>query len=372
VSVLVAGSASLTCLGDEEATFAALLRGECGVSDLRYFSAGQLNVRRGYHIAEPGPERPGRAGRWLARCVAEAAGQAGLASGARVVLLVGTGLRALRDVELAAGSHPMAAEDLHFGGALTGAVTGAGPAVIISSACAAAGYALALGQDLLELGEADAVVVAGADAMTESMLAMIGRFGAEPADRVRPFDADRPGVLLGEGAAAVVLVREDATPPRPLARLLGCGVSCDARYETAPDLAGIRRAMDDALCRAGRDPARVDLVLAHGTGTQLNDQTEAAALGGLFAGVRPGPLVTALKGALGHTSGASALTSLTLGIRSLRSGLVPPIAGLREPLADGAGLRLIAGGAVSAPLRLIQVNAFGFGGVNAVALLESP
>jgi 3-oxoacyl-[acyl-carrier-protein] synthase II len=372
VSVLIAGSASLTCLGDDEATFTALLRGDCGVSELRYFPAGLLNVRHGYHIGEPGPERAGRAGDWLVRCVTEAARQAGLTAGSRVAVLVGSGLRALRDAERwAADSVPLAAADLHFGGRLGRAVTGAGPAVVISSACAAAGCALALGQDLLELGDADAVIVAGADSMTESMLAMIGRFSEEPADRIRPFDADRPGVLLGEGAAAVVLVPEHAAPPRPLARLLGCGLSCDARYETAPDLAGIARAMTDALDRAGRDADQVDLVLAHGTGTQLNDQTEAEALGGLFAGARPGPLVTALKGALGHTSGASALTSLTMGIRSLRSGQVPPIAGLREPFAEGSGLRLVSGAPVSAPLRLIQVDAFGFGGVNAVALLES-
>lgn len=369
--VLIAGSAALTCFGDEKRTFAALLRGECGAADLRYFPAGQLNVRRGYHIAEPGPERPERAARWLAECVIRAAGQAGLDPAARVTVLVGTGLRELRGVERwALDGCPMRAEALHFGGAVRAAMPAA-EVVTIANACSAAGYALALGQDLLELGDADAVVVAGADSMTESMLAMVGRFGAEPADQVRPFDAARPGVLLGEGAAAVVLVRPGASSVPPRARLLASGLSCDARHETAPDLAGICRAMSSALDLAGRRPDEVDLVYAHGTGTELNDPTEATALRRIFGAAAPGPLVTAVKGAVGHTSGASALTSLAMAVLSLRQHLVPPVVGLTEPLAEGTALRLVLGAPRRAAVRLVQVNSFGFGGVNAVSLLEA-
>jgi 3-oxoacyl-[acyl-carrier-protein] synthase II len=371
VSVIVASSVARTCLGDDAATFAALLRGECGVSDLRHFPVDALNVRRGYQIREAGPERPALAGRWLAGCVAEAVSRARLEPGSRVAALVGTGLRGLRDVERwAADGYPVRPEELHFAAAVRAAAPGVHAVVTISNACSAAGYALALGQDLLELGEADAVLVAGADSMTESMLAMIGRFDTEPTDRIRPFDAARTGVLLGEGAAAVVLVREDATA-RPLARLLGCGLSCDARYETAPDLAGVRRAMSDAFDRAGRGPGDVGLVFAHGTGTRLNDPAEAAVLSEVFGGENPGPFVTAVKGAVGHTSGASALTSLALGLHSLRRGIAPPIVGLSEPLAEGAGLRFVIGAPQRSRLGLLQVNAFGFGGVNAVAVLEA-
>ncbi len=370
--VLIAGSAARTCLGDGAATFAALLRGECGVTDLRYFRPDRLNVRRGYHIREQGPERPGRAGGWLADCVADAVGQAGLRPGCRVAALIGTGLRELRGVERwIADGHPPLAAETDFAAATRRAAPGAQAAVTISNACSAAGYALALGQDLIELGEADAAIVAGTDEMTESMLAMIGRFDEEPADRVRPFDTGRPGVLLGEGAAAVVLARDGAATSRPLARLLGCGLSCDARHETAPDLEGVHRAMADALQRAGRCAADVGLVFAHGTGTRLNDPVEAAALRLIFATAPPGPLVTAVKGAVGHTSGASALTSLTMALHSLRHGVAPPIAGLGEPLPEGADLRFVVGKPLPVPPRLVQIDAFGFGGVNAVALLEA-
>jgi len=386
VSVLVASSVARTCFGDDAATWAAVLRGECGVGALRYFPAGQLNVRCGYHISEPGPERPLRATAWLAGCVAEAVRRAGLdPRRGRVVALLGTGLRELRAVERwAVDGEPLRAEQLHFADAVRRAAPGVQVATTLSNACSAAGHALALGQDMLELGEADAVIVAGADAMTESMLAMIGRFAEEPTDRVRPFDSARPGVLLGEGAAAVVLIPEGApggqpegapggrpTGP-PVARLLGTGLSCDARHETAPDAAGIRRAVWDALDRAGRRADEVDVVFAHGTGTELNDPTEAAVLGEVFAVTDPGPLVTAVKGAVGHTSGASPLTSLALAVHSLREQVVPPVVGLRRPLEQAAGLRFVLGEPLPAPVRLVQVDAFGFGGVNAVTLVEAP
>jgi 3-oxoacyl-[acyl-carrier-protein] synthase II len=229
-----------------------------------------------------------------------------------------------------------------------------------------AGHALALAQDLVELGEADAVVAAGADAMTESMLAMIGRMADGPASALRPFDASRTGTLLGEGAAAAVVVPEGA-PGRALARLLGTGLSCDAHHETAADRDGIARAIADAYARAGRDAGEVDLVVAHGTGTPLNDALESELLLGTV-GARP--LVTAVKGAVGHMSGAAALVSLDVAIRCLATGLAPPIAGLERVLDEGTALRFVAGTPAAAEFRLAQVNAFGFGGVNAVSLVE--
>jgi len=228
-----------------------------------------------------------------------------------------------------------------------------------------------LAQDLLELDEADVVIAAGADAMTESMLAMIGRFATTRTTQVRPFDRDRTGVLLGEGAAAVVLVGERAAPRPALARLLSCGLSCDASHETIPDEGGIVRAMNEAFARGRRAPADVDLVVAHGTGTALNDPTEALALERVFGECATRPLITAIKGAIGHTSGAAALMSVDVGIRCLAGGVVPAIVGLAHPLSEGAGLRFATDVTSPAPLRLAQINAFGFGGVNAVSLLEA-
>ena len=367
----IAASAVRTCLGDGPATFAALLRGECGASRLRHGDPDRLNVSTGYHTGPDHPDRPFRASRLLAGCVAEAVRQAGpAATRGRVVALVGTGLRELSAVEdrvLSGASHPV--RRLHFGDVVRQVLPGVSEVVTLANACSAGGHALALAQDLVELGDADAVVVGATDTMTRSMLAMIGRVAAGQTDRVRPFDRDRTGVLLGDGAAAVVVVPEPG--PRPvLARLVATGLSCDAHHETAPDIGGICRSIRDAYARGGRDPAGVDLVVAHGTGTALNDPAECEALRAVVLSAGGAPAVTAVKGALGHTSGAAALVNLDVGLRCLAAGRVPPVVGLREVLAEGAGLRLVRGAPVPLRPRLVQLHAFGFGGVNAVTLLE--
>jgi 3-oxoacyl-[acyl-carrier-protein] synthase II len=362
VAALITACATRTCLGDGPATYAALLAGRSGVGPLRHVDAGRVGVTHAYQIPADGPEQPLRAGRWLSACVTDALAAAGVdPTRRRVVRLVGTGLRQLRAVET---TTPVPAEDLHFGDD-----AGPGPVLTVANACSAAGHVLALAQDLVELGEADAVVVGAADTMTESMLGMIGRVTEVPADHVRPFDAERPGVLLGDGAGALVVEpdRRRADGPPALARLLATGLSCDAHHETAPDVDGIRRAADAAYERGGRTPDDVDLVVAHGTGTALNDPTEAAVLSGT---VGSGPLVTAVKGAVGHTSGHAALFNVDVALRCLATGLVPPVVGLRTPMPEAAALRLVTGRPVRGEPRLAQVNAFGFGGVNAITLLE--
>jgi 3-oxoacyl-[acyl-carrier-protein] synthase II len=370
---LIVGSAVRTCFGTGEETFAALLRGRCGVGPLRHGDPGKLNVAAGYHAGEDDPGRPFRAGRLLASCLVDAARQAGLdATRQRVVALVGTGLRELSAVEdwaLRGSRHPL--RRLHFGEVVREALPGVAEVVTLSNACSAGGHVLALAQDLVALGDADAVVVGAADTMTESMLAMIGLATPGRTSRVRPFDRDREGVLLGEAAAAIVVVPGGTRGAPALARLAGSGLSCDAYHETAPDIEGIARSMRDAYARADRDPSAVDLVLAHGTGTALNDPAECEALRKIVLSAGGSPLVTAVKGAVGHTSGAASLVDVEVAMRCLAAGVVPPVVGLRQVLDEGAGLRFVLGSPVPRRLRLVQVDSFGFGGVNAVTLLEA-
>ena len=206
--------------------------------------------------------------------------------------------------------------------------------------------------------------------MTASMLAMIGRFAEAPTECVRPFDTARTGTLLGEGAAALI-VMPDSSSNHPLGRVLSTGLSCDAHHETAPEGDGARRAMQDAMARAQRGPGQVDLVLAHGTGTLLNEPAEAQFIRDTLCAHGPGPWITAVKGALGHTSGASALMSVDVALRSMKAGLVPPVVGLKNLLAEGQGLRFVMERPAQARLRLAAINAFGFGGVNSISLVEA-
>jgi 3-oxoacyl-[acyl-carrier-protein] synthase II len=353
--------------------FANLCAGRTGLADLRGLDLTRFEATRAYEIddrPEPGVDIPRRATRLLVAAVAEALQDAGLDPDLRdVPVFIGTGLRELRSLELRwQDGVEFAAEEMDFGPALRQRF-GTVAAYTVANACAASLCALALGVDLLDVGGAHVVVVAGVDVLTASMHGLLQRVQPTTPDRVRPFDRDRAGVLLGDGAAAVVLSRQGDGPGAALGMLRSVAVNCDAYHVTAPDPASIATVIRDAHCRAGVKPQQVDLVMAHGTGTALNDAAEAAALGDVFGEHVGVPLVTAIKSMTGHTSGASGLMSLVIAVQAIRHGVVPPTLGLENP-AEGAGrFRFVRGESARADICLAQVNAFGFGGINAVALV---
>lgn len=371
--------------GSVSGSFEAFCRGETGLAPLRAFDSSKYRVRHAYEVPDrrAGRDEPGRATAWLCDVVAQAVEQArlGCPAGAvaapggagRVPVLIGTGLAEQRSLELWwTGDAPVSIEDLDFSDALACQV-GLGPTYNLVNACSAGLFALALGTDLLALGEADAVVVAGTDAITESMFGLLDRVTMEPPTEVRPFDVDRRGVILGEGAAAIVLepeARARERGARPLALVRGVGTSCDANHLTAPLLAGITRAMRDAHQRSEVTADDIDVVLAHGTGTVLNDETEARALREVFGDLPRRPLVTALKSLTGHTSGASGLMSLVTAVESLATGRVPPTRHHAAPIDAISRFPVVTRPIEGVGLRRAQVDAFGFGGVNAVVVVE--
>ncbi|HTJ70652.1 MAG TPA: beta-ketoacyl synthase N-terminal-like domain-containing protein [Actinospica sp.] len=367
----VAGSGAIASTGrNAPELYEALCAARSGLAPLRGFDADRFRARHAYEIDDrPGRDVPGRATAWLLEAIAEALASAGLGEDlSEIPVFVGTGLRELRSAELwwTEGA-PFPARRLHFGPALAERF-GAVETYTVNNACSASLYALALAADRLATGEQDVVVAAGVDSITASMFGLLDRVHAEPVDRVRPFDRNRRGVLMGDGAAAVVLRR---TAERPLAWLRSVAVNCDAFHVTAPDGAGVAAAIERAHGLAGLDPAQIDLVFAHGTGTLLNDEVEAGALTKVFdVSTGQGPLVTAIKSMTGHTSGGSGLMSLVVAVETLRHGRIPPTVGLEEPVPDAEGLRFVTGEALRSDVRRVQVDAFGFGGVNAVAVLE--
>ncbi|MFF4367994.1 beta-ketoacyl-[acyl-carrier-protein] synthase family protein [Streptomyces sp. NPDC001594] len=359
--------------------FEALCAGRSGRAELRGFDRSGFRAQHAYEIDDrpaPGTDEPGRATRWLIAAIEEAAREAGLGEDlSDVPVLIGTGLRELRSAELRwrdGADFDMAG--LHFGTALRERF-GAVRTHTFSNACSASLYALALGCDLLAAGTADTVVVAGVDTLTESMYGLLDRVHMEAPDVLRPFDRDRKGVLMGEGAAAVVLRRGDRTGSAPdgtavRSRLRSVHVNCDGYHVTAPDRDGIAEAVRGAHREAGVKPQDIGLVMLHGTGTLLNDEAEAAAIGDVFGPEAGTPLMTAVKSMTGHTSGGSGLLSLIVALKALESGRIPPVIGLREPIDEAAGFRLVRDRETTARPVLAQVDAFGFGGVNAVAVVE--
>ncbi|WP_447038514.1 beta-ketoacyl synthase N-terminal-like domain-containing protein [Streptomyces sp. DSM 118878] len=373
----VTGVGSVASVGaDADEVFRNLCAGRSGIGTLRGFNRDWYNADFLYEVDNreaPGVDTVGRASALLADAIGQALRDAGLPEDLRgVPVLIGTGLRELRSVELwwrdDAGFD---AARLHFGTALRERF-GADDTHTISNACSASLYALALGVDLLEYQDADTVVVAGVDVITESMFGLSDRLQLDPPDRLRPFDRDRKGTVMGEGAAAIVLRRSPGPGPDPsYGWVRGVGVNCDAFHATAPDAAGIAGAIREAHTRSGVKPEDIGLVMMHGTGTPLNDAAEATALAEVYGSHIAGPLMSGIKSMTGHTSGASGLLGLIVALKAMREQRVPPHTGLDHPASETEGFRLVRDEAVAAQVKLAQVDAFGFGGINAVAVLEA-
>nr|WP_244177616.1 beta-ketoacyl-[acyl-carrier-protein] synthase family protein [Streptomyces atriruber] len=246
-----------------------------------------------------------------------------------------------------------------------------GPTLNVATACASGATALGTARDLLTSGQCDIAVVCGADAaVTPSVVTGFTQLGALSDRSSRPFDTDRDGFVIAEGAGALVLERGEHAAARSaphLARFIGFAATTDAHHLVAPHPQGqgAERALREALVEAGISPGEVDHVNAHGTSTPRGDAVEAALLARFFPHA---PTVTSAKGALGHTLGAAGAIEAVLTVLALRTDMVPPVAGLREP--DPAfAIDLVTGAPRQQEIAFAVSNSFGFGGHNAVVVL---
>jgi 3-oxoacyl-[acyl-carrier-protein] synthase-1 len=226
----------------------------------------------------------------------------------------------------------------------------------------------------LRAGEADRAVAVGHDAPVEpETVRYYQQLGLLAADSVRPFDAQRTGSVLGEGAAALTLETEAAAQARGAAaigEILGSGCTGEAGGLLAlrPDGDGLARAVDLALDDAGLGAREVGMIVAHGNGTRLSDASEAAALQRVFG--TDVPPVTAFKWAFGHLLAASGVVETVLALVALQHGVVPGIATLREVDPDCAGLPLSS--APQTPRSNVAlVLSRGFAGTSAALLLRA-
>ena len=242
-----------------------------------------------------------------------------------------------------------------------------GPCFATASACASANHAIGQALAMLRSDLADVVVSGGADAsLVPGYIKSWEALRVLSPDACRPFSADRNGLVLGEGAGVLVLERWEHAAgrgARVLAELAGHGMSADGLSLTAPDAAGAADAMEAALLDADMAPGEVGYVNAHGTGTRLNDSTEAAALHRVFAG-RPPP-VSSIKGAIGHCLAASDALEAVATVLALRDGVLPPTAGWQTPDPE-CYIDPIPGEARPVQAEAALSNSFAFGGLNAV------
>lgn len=241
-----------------------------------------------------------------------------------------------------------------------------GPSFVVSSACASSAHAIIEAMHWLRLGAADAMVAGGAEAPFAYGLMMAWRaMHIMAPDTCRPFSVDRKGMVMGEGAACLVIERLADAKARGapiLAVILGAGVSADADHLVKPNRESIGRAMRNALADAGLGPSDIEYINAHGTGTSLNDATEAAAVHDLF-GDAP-PVVSSTKGATGHTMGAAGAVEAAITVGALHGGWIPPTANFLGPDPE-CPLDVCPGTARVATLEVAMSNSFAFGGLNA-------
>jgi 3-oxoacyl-[acyl-carrier-protein] synthase II len=254
-----------------------------------------------------------------------------------------------------------------------------GPNMSISSACATSGHTLGESARAIRRGDADVMIAGGAEAVITpiavgafaQMKALSTRNDA-PEKASRPYDADRDGFVIGEGAVVFVLEEMEFARRRGAriyAELLGYGATADAHHLSAlaPEAEGSRRSMQLALDDAGLAAVRVGYVSAHATSTPGGDGEEAAAIAAVFAACGRGLHVSAVKSMTGHLLGAAGALGALAAVLAIETGMIAPTINLEhlDPACAALGLDFTAGTAVTKRVDAALANSFGFGGTNA-------
>jgi 3-oxoacyl-[acyl-carrier-protein] synthase II len=247
-----------------------------------------------------------------------------------------------------------------------------GRVAAVGGACAAGNFALARALDDVRSGRSSRVLAGGVDAFSTTALMGFARLGALAEDGCRPFGLSRQGLVLGEGAAFLLVEELESALARgaePLAELAGAGLSCDAHHPTSPhpEGAGAARAVRAALSDAGVRPDDVGWVSAHGTGTPANDRAEVLALRSVFTGRRPP--ASSVKSLSGHGLGAASAIEAVLAVQALRTGCLPPTwhVGEQDPECDWD---VMTDGPRPLDGDVVLNQAYAFGGCNAVTVFR--
>jgi 3-oxoacyl-[acyl-carrier-protein] synthase II len=258
-----------------------------------------------------------------------------------------------------------------------------GPFANFATACSSSAMALGEAMRTIQAGRAELIVAGGAEALLtpgtlaawQALRTLAPADASDPAASCKPFDKRRNGLVLGEGAAALVLEEESAARARgaPIHALLtGYGNSCDAVHMSRPDRDGQVRAMRAAIEEASLAPGDIGYVNAHGTATAVGDVVEAEALNAVFGETARSLPVSSTKSLHGHLLGGAGALEMVAALVALREGLLPPTGFLEQP-DPACALRHVARKAERVPApRAVMSNSFAFGGSNVVLVAERP
>jgi 3-oxoacyl-[acyl-carrier-protein] synthase II len=250
-----------------------------------------------------------------------------------------------------------------------------GPNVNCLTACAASSQAIGEATEMIRSGETDVMLSGGAHSMIHpfgvtgfNLLTALSERNDEPQKASRPFDLNRDGFILGEGAAMVVLEDYERAKKRgaPIyGEILGYGTTADAFRitDTHPEGRGAITCMKMALKDAGKNPADIHYINAHGTSTQVNDRVETLAIKEVFGDAAYKVPISSTKSMMGHLIAAAGATELIICLMAIRDGVLPPTINYETPDPQ-CDLDYIPNAAREAPCRTILTNSFGFGGQN--------
>lgn len=405
--VVVTGLGAITPLGENvESTWKAILAGQSGVSAIDHFDASDLNCKicsrvKDFPVEKYMSAKDARKRDFFIQYGMAAATQAiedaGLevteANASRVGLAIGSGIGGLPTIEkynqILLESGPRKISPFFIPGALINMISGnlsiqygmKGPNIALVSACTTGTHNIGLAARSIAYGEAD-VMVAGAAEMASTKLG-IGGFAVmralstrndEPEKASRPWDKDRDGFVLGDGAGVLVLESYEHAKARGAkiyAELAGFGMGADAHHMTSPDPNGLgaARSMDLAINDAGLSPSDIDYVNAHATSTPAGDELEVMGIKHVFKDHAKNLAVSSTKSMTGHLLGAAGSVEAIFSILAIRDQIAPPTINLDNP-SDGCDLNFVPHKPQKMEINAVLSNSFGFGGTNGTLVFK--
>jgi len=399
--VVVTGLGMINSVGhDKETSFKAICDGECGIDTITIFDPENYSVKIAGEVRDfdpstvMAPKEVKKADRFIhlgLKAAQEAMVDAALPDNTdmeRFGISAGSGIGGLPSIEknsiILSTRGPRRISPFFIPGALVNMLGGfvsiehgtKGPNLSSVTACAAGTHAISEAAKTIICNGAEKMLVVAAESAITG--AGIGGFAAmkalstrndDPKTSSRPFDADRDGFVMGEGAAALVLEEYESALARGAniyGELIGFGESGDANHITTPSLDGPARAMKAAYKMAGEP--KIDYVNAHGTSTAINDKNETAAVKELL-GVDTCPPVSSIKGQIGHCLGAAGGIEAVTCLMAMRDGIIPPTINYMTK-DENCDLDYVTEGARKADLNVTMSNSFGFGGTNGVLIFK--
>ncbi len=386
---------------DKESAFSAILEGKCGIKTVELFDPEKQSSKIAGEITDFDPttvmdaKETKKAGRFIQlglKASAEAMADADFPEDTnreRFGVASASGIGGLPNIEknaiICETRGPRRISPFFIPSSLVNMLGGfvsiyqqlKGPNLSSVTACAAGTHAIGEAAKSIMIGTADKMLVIGAESAI--CASGMGGFAAmkalstrndDPQASSRPFDADRDGFVMGEGAGALVLeVYEDAVArgAKIYGELVGFGESGDANHITTPTMDGPLRAMKGAYEMAGKP--KIDYVNAHGTSTPVNDKNETAALKELFGGKENCPPVSSTKGQIGHCLGAAGAIEAVISLMAMRDGVLPPTINYTTP-DENCDLDYVPNEARKADVNVVMSNSFGFGGTNGVVIFK--